>query len=493
MAMAKNFAQHGVWGMYKYEFTSSSSSPLWALLLSLNYLLFGPNEVSPFVLNLIFATLLIFGIYLLLRKSTSRSVFTLIVLLSMIFFIPLAPIVFCGQEHTMHALLTILFVYLSAKILSNEKSNFKDKDYVVLLMLAPLLTFTRYEGMFLVFVVCILFILRRRVLQCLCLGGMGALSIVIYGMISISKGWYFLPNPVLLKGNMPDFFSLKGVIKLLGYSSFHQIISNQHILFLVIVALVVFIFQYTRQEGIWKDVKIMIFIFVATTILHMQFADTGWFYRYEAYLVALGIFVIAIGMHEYLPEKFSFKIHRSLIPKYIAIALLIFLVIFPLADRGLWSLVKTPQATTNIYEQQYQMGLFLKEFYQDEVVAANDIGAINYLADIKCIDLWGLANLEVANLKREGNYNTTQIYELAKQKNVKIAIVYDHWFEGYGGIPSKWIKVGEWKISNNVVCGGETVSFYAVDPPEADNLIKNLSAFSSSLPKNVVQSGEYTK
>ena len=37
MAMAKNFSQHGVWGMTKYGFTSSSSSPLWTLLLSLCY------------------------------------------------------------------------------------------------------------------------------------------------------------------------------------------------------------------------------------------------------------------------------------------------------------------------------------------------------------------------------------------------------------------------------------------------------------------------
>jgi hypothetical protein len=321
----------------------------------------------------------------------------------------------------------------------------------------------------------------------------GSLPIGIYGTISVSNGWYFLPNSVLLKGNVPNISSLKGVIFSLGYFALKEMVRNLHILVLIIVALIIFILRYSRQKEMWKHYKIMNIIFIAITLLHMQFAKTGWFFRYEAYLVTLGIFITAIGMHEYLPKKLLIEFDVNLIPKHIATALLIFLVISPFVDRGGRSLVQTPQATTNIYEQQYQMGLFLKEFYQDEAVAANDIGAINYLADIKCIDLWGLANLEVANLKREGNYNTTQIYELAKQKNVKIAIVYDHWFERYGGIPSKWIKVGEWEISNNVVCGGETVSFYAVDPSEADNLIKNLRAFSSSLPKNVVQSGEYTK
>lgn len=491
MSIAKNFAQYGVWGITKYEFSSSSSSLLWTLLLSLNYFLFGANEVSPFILNFIFATLIVFGTYLLLRKYTSRAVFTLTVLLSIIFFTPLAPIVFCGQEHTMHAYFTILSVYLSAKILSDEKST-TSKEYILLLILLPLVTMARYEGLFLVFVICILFILRRKLLHSLCLGGVGILPIVIYGTISILNGWYFLPNPVLLKGNMPDFSSLKGVIRSLGYSIYQQMLGNPHILFLVIAALIVFIFHYSMEKRIWKEDRIMILIFIATTLLHMQFASTGWFFRYEAYLVTLGIIVIAIGMHEHLPEKFSFKIHRSLIPKYIAIALVILIIILPFAERAGSSLKNTPQATTNIYEQQYQMGLFLREFYQGDAVAANDVGAINYIADIECLDLWGLANLEVAKLRREGSYDTQQIYNLAKQKSVKIAIVYDHWFGRYGGIPPQWIKVGEWKISNNVVCGGDTISFYAVDPLEKDNLIKNLRDFSYRLPNDVVQTGEYT-
>lgn len=60
MAMAKNFAQHGVWGISRYEFSSSSSSLLWTLLLSAIYFILGANESSPFILNVIFATAIIF-------------------------------------------------------------------------------------------------------------------------------------------------------------------------------------------------------------------------------------------------------------------------------------------------------------------------------------------------------------------------------------------------------------------------------------------------
>ncbi len=40
MAIAKNFALYGVWGVTRYSFSSSSSSLLYTLMLSLFYLIF---------------------------------------------------------------------------------------------------------------------------------------------------------------------------------------------------------------------------------------------------------------------------------------------------------------------------------------------------------------------------------------------------------------------------------------------------------------------
>ena len=61
--------------------------------------------------------------------------------------------------------------------------------------------------------------------------------------------------------------------------------------------------------------------------------------------------------------------------------------------------------------------------------------------------------------------------------------MYDSWFQ----IPAEWIKVGEWQIRDNVVCGDDTVSFYAVDPAATPGLIENLRAFASRLPADVIQ------
>jgi hypothetical protein len=488
MSMAKNISQHGVWGISKYELTSSSSSLLWTLLLSLVYFLFGVNEASPFILNLLFGTLLVFVIYLLLRKYSLRPLFIFIVLLTTIYFTPLPSLIFCGLEHTMHALLTLLFVFISAKILSDEKSTSKENR--LLLILAPLVPAARYEGLFLILIVCILFAVRRRLLYSFFLGGLATIPLVGYGVISMRSGWYFLPNSVLLKGNAPSL-SITGIDKFF-YNFYTQLGSNPHILILLSVALFLFVLQFNKQKTFWTDSSLMLTIYIATTLLHLMLAQTGWFYRYEAYLVALGILVIAIEMCKLLPQKLSILFDTRLLPKYVGMTLLVSILILPHARRGAMSLLTTTRATTNIYEQQYQMGLFLHEFYQGESVAANDIGAISYLAEIKILDLWGICSSEVAKSKMNGRYTTREIYDLAKQKGIKIAIVYDHWFEKYGGIPSEWINVGRWQILNNVVCGEDNVSFYALDPLQKDFLIQNLKAFSSHLLKNVVQSGDYT-
>lgn len=491
MAMAKNVAQNGTWGVTRHSFSSSSSSLLWTLLLSLDYLLCGVNETAPMVINLILATVLIWLIYGILQKYKIIPSLKIVILISIIFFTPLYSLIFCGQEHILHTILTVIFVYLAGKVLGDTSEDFRrGSKYraIWLLLISPLVIMARYEGIFLIIIVCLLFFLRKKYLYSLLLGGLGALPVVIYGLISISRGWYFIPNSILLKGNMPDFSSLKTAfffITILGY----QLVHNPQILILLLIALVVLYFQCVKKNTIWEERSVMLIVFIATALLHLQFAGTNWFYRYEAYLIGLGVFVVSVSFNSYLRDIFHCKSDNKSFIRYVTLALIVIITILPLVERGLVSLMKTPRAMTNIYEQQYQMGLFLKEFYQNDVVAANDIGAINYLADIKCLDLWGLGNRRIGKTRIEGCYNTRQIYETTKSERAKIAVVYDELFNRgtVGGLPKQWIKAGQWRIFNNEVCAYDVVSFYAFNLKEAEKLKTNLKAFSSRLPKTVKQ------
>ena len=78
--------------------------------------------------------------------------------------------------------------------------------------MCPLVTMVRFEGMFLIIIISVLFLLRKKILYSLIVLGLGFLPIVIFGLISTSQGWYFFPNSVILKGNEPNLTSIEGII-----------------------------------------------------------------------------------------------------------------------------------------------------------------------------------------------------------------------------------------------------------------------------------------
>lgn len=495
MAIAKNFAIHGVWGVTQYAFTSCSSSPLWTLLLSFVYYLSGPQEMTPFFLNVIIGILVLCVAYYILRKYGSESATATGVLIAVVFVTPLPALVFTGMEHVLHVLLSICFLFSVSSALASDEAAVRGwtrSSFLALLMVS-----TRFEGIFAVLSTSAMLLLRGKPAQALSLSGFGSLPIFLYGAISTAFGWYYLPNPILLKGNAPAFTSLEGVARVLGYGLLHQVGSSPHILLLLVASLLLITRQLGATSNVGSSVSINA-IFVATTLLHLQFAGTGWFYRYEAYLVATGLMVIACTAQDFRPiclltGRNSWKSQLRPLPHSLPHFLLVLVVSFPFGLRAVKSFKEIPQATTNIFDQQYQMGLFLKEYYQEQTVAANDIGAISYLANIGLVDLVGLSTLEVASLRLRGEYNTRAISEMALRQGVKLAIVYEDRLRHLGGLPVEWAKVGEWNLPGGVlVLGGDTVSFFAVAPDEKQKLIAHLRAFSPRLPPQVVQRGLYT-
>lgn len=495
MAVAKNYAQRGYWSVSKSaEFTSLSSTLLWTLILSAIYRFIAPNEISPFILSFIFSTLLLLIVYIILYNYNLQSKYIFATLLAIIFFTPLPALVFGGLEHVLAIIITICFAYINSVILSREKNA--NIYYLSSLALAILLSMARYEGLFLAFVVSILFALRNKLKFSGILFCLSVLPIAIYGVISYHNGWFFLPNSLMLKAKIPEYFNpsrpfLLQIVNVHNYiGSFFKNLYEPQIIVLIVIVSMSFIFFYYIKFDFWNISTILIAIFVPTTCLHMLFARTGWFFRYEAYLIALGLFIIALISKDLMAHnKFiSFKLNKYEIfnnfPKLALLVLIMLIFISPFAYRAASSILEIPLATKNVYEQQYQMGLFLKEFYEGDAIAANDIGAINYLADIKCIDLAGLGTIDVAKAMRNGNYNAQFIYNLTK--NGKIAIIYDIW-----KIPPNWIKVGQWTIPNNIICGDDTISFYAINENETTKLIENLKNFSLKLPKDVKQHGRY--
>jgi hypothetical protein len=492
MAMAKNFALHGVWGITRFGFTSASSSPLWTFLIAVTYVLFGVSETSPFYLSLLCGALALGVAYSVLRWYELSPKLTFWALLVLVFFTPLPLLICIGSEHPLHAALTILLTFLAARFLSDESPSTARRDLILLLAISPILTVVRYEGMFLILVVCALFFLRGRWLTGVAVGMAGFSSILLYGAIGLAKGWSWLPSSILLKGNFPRFTDLDTAFDSVFGPAYTNVKMGPHLVALVAASLFLALYASDKRKALWDSRQVMTAIFVPIALAHIQFCMVALFFRHESYLVALGIVLIVAQLADQLPEKlFGTPPDRTLVPKHVGAMLLAAFLIYPCAVRASVSLVFLPQASKNIYEQQYQMALFIKRYYQGSTIALNDIGAVNFLADVHCLDLWGLGTYEVTQLMHRHEYHTRDILRLSREAGVKVALVYDNWYTPIGGLPRDWVWVGQWALSDNVVAGGDTVSIYAVDESEMASLMQNLQDFSSLLPKDVKQSGRY--
>ncbi|HEV2492776.1 MAG TPA: hypothetical protein VG204_06845 [Terriglobia bacterium] len=502
MAIAKNLAAYGVWGVTPYQFSSSSSSIIWPLLLSLIYRLFGPHETAPLILNVLFATLTLWVAHSLWRRLGLPPGYALFGLLGMIFLTPLPPLVLFGMEHVLQVVVTIAFVYLAAGEIAREGGDSEGSTW--LWALAALGTLVRYEALFVALPVCLLFLLRRRWRYAFGLGAATLMPVVVYGAVALAHGWSWLPTSILLKGNVSSMFRGRGIgsglilTAIPNYGIAGWSLRTAHVLSLVLALLVLFVLWFYKERRFWKRSGIMVAIFVVASVLHLRFAGVfalSGFARYEAYLLALGIFVAVAAGYDYTAKCPRPTVQLPTIIE-VGAACVIFFPIAPMWHIAFYALKGVPSASRNIYEQDYQMGLFLGRFYRGVPVAVNDIGAVSYLGDTRVVDLQGLANLDVAKERSKGFLSEKQIDQLTKANGVRIAILYDRLF-GNGqiareGLPPEWVKVGEWRISNNVICWDDRVSFFAVDPSEKTRLIEALRQFARQLPADVQQAGDYT-
>ncbi len=502
-AMAKNFSQHGVWGVTRYEFTSSSSSLLWTLLLSGLYYVFGVNQTVPLLLNFFSATLLVMLIHYILSKMNPSFWRLTGMLATFIFFSPLPYLVLGGLEHVMQILIHLGYIYAAARVIQGleKKGNGEKKDIASngakgLYFLAFLATMVRYEGLFIVLAISILFTARRHFRKAFLNIFFSMVPVVVYGVISMVKGWSFLPNSVLLKGNVPDIFSLHGLVAFL-YSGVRQLLYNTHLLVLLVCVLLLLGAIYKKYRSLWSAPNVLAMVFLLVLAQHVFFAKSGYFLerypliRYDAYLAAMGMLAVFTALG-YVDDQWK----RKKVVEKVVFGLLIMVLILPLAERGITANLKVVRATANIYGQQYQMGLFLNRYYNGRKVAVNDIGAVCFLSDVRCFDVWGLATRETGALIRGKTFSGENVHRLAREAGVSIAVVYDEFIrmmEFNDDRPAQWSRVGQWRIPFNVVCARGAVSFFAMEPPGEFELKRNLRNFVPNLPREVLEQKVYIK
>lgn len=486
MAMAKHASQQGVWGVTAERFASASSSPLWTGMLAVAYAVSGVRDLTPLLLNLVAGTAVVVSLHRVFMLAGLGPGLALAMLLVTLVAGTLPTLTLLGMEHTLHILVTLWFVVLGARLMAQREVT--PADVVPVAVLAGVLTLTRYEGLFAVAAVAGALLLARHWRTASAVGLAGLATVLAYGLWSQSQGGFLLPNSVLLKGVAPAT-SLESVVKTaVFWRALTGLATYTHLAFLVAAVLGLFVASRPSSERT-REHGAVAFAFVACVLLHLQFARVGWFYRYEAYLIVLGLVTVAMLGAAMVPR---WRQDLRAAPVQLAAAVTLAAVVaFPLLWRGVTAFRQTPAAVSNIFEQPYQAGTFLREYYPGRRVAVNDVGAVGYLADVALLDVWGLASIETAMLKRQGAFTTDALEAMARRDGVEVAVVYPTWLNEYGGVPPSWERVGEWAVADNVVLGENQAVFYAVAPGARERLVASLAAYAPRLPKRVIQRGAY--
>lgn len=505
LAIAKNLAMHGIWGVTRYGPSSASSSPLWTILLAVVIRVLGPLDQIPFGLNIfsVFAFALVTFRFWVARGVSSVAVCTSILIA--LAGGPLVVLTFTGMEHCLHCLLVALFGFWVMRQVNWNRGDPNQRErskwnWVSGFGLAFLMTLCRFESVFLVLAPLFLSLYRRQFATAVGLVVGPALAIGGFAAYSVLQGMPALPNSITLKAGIPHgslSLVIQGLLVKLASNSLTPMgitlwwLLGTALAFILVVARGGAVGGLEERDpnsqpkhedsvarngyrGVERNGSPMIWLWTlcSGTGLQLTFASVGWFYRYEAYLVTSILVVLLMGAS-------SFSRWRPW--PQLAVIAGIGAAIF---SRAIISFQQTPEGCRDIYSQQIQMSRFVHRYYEHGRLGANDIGAVSFYSDAQLLDLWGLASDDVRRLKQTGKFNTMWIDGLVGSFQPDLVIAYPSWFRGSQQLPSSLKLVGTWTIPPTTTAGSTVVAFYA-PVRSVGTLKRNLANFIPSLPPQV--------
>jgi hypothetical protein len=459
----------GTYGINPGEPAAPSSSMLWPFLLA-PFAAFSFFEYIPLIFNLLltFAALFVYA-------QIARLAFTQLPLpfaeagaaWLAVFLIPatnLVGLAFTGMEHSLQVFLCALIVL---GLVSTLRSGSAPRWLAPVLVFAP---WVRYECLAIVVpAVIILYLCRQRntalISLFLTLAGLAAFSILLH---SAGLGW--VPASILAKFRFSE--------PLAGGGALPQLIIEhiRHNLFLPQGITLAVVGGGMLWRTLAQRANRLLGAFGAVAILfHLAGGQFGWWDRYEVYIVTTTLLLLVVINGDWLAAMVS------RVPPRLVIGILLVLSL-PTGILYTINFLHTPVASANIYEQQYQMHRFVLE-YLHAPVAVNDLGWVAFRNPNYVLDLWGLASSEALADRTGNTWDTQWMERLTRQHHVQLVMVYDTWFHR---LPQDWILLARLHLGwPKASAGGDTVSFYALDPSLAPELLRKLQEFQTTLPQGV--------
>lgn len=457
LAVAKNLCFNNVWGAVWGQFSGTSSSILFTILNWFLYVLL-PNSMSeyyPLILNIIAANLLLnFLIQFGKEFNFSRSLHIVFFLILLIY-LPLLANIFNGMEHLWHILfLGYYILFLIRTLKGNEKS------LLLFYITTFLMTSARYEGLFVVASGFIILLLNKKYKVAILQVFVAFLPITIYGLYSISQGGNFLPNTLLAKGKSLELGISAFPILLDRFFSV-LVVKKQIIPSIIIIIFSVYYFIKSKNRLYFHMTVFIGFIFIQ----HIVFADFGWFFRYEAYLIFMSGLLLLFILNDLQQNN---KLGKLVI-------ILTVLLSLPLIYRFIISIDRTNLSGKYHKDVHIAFAEFVnKNFNSNEMIMAGDIGTLCFYTKNPILDVNGLATSEVTEAIRNGYQSSNFLDSLAVTNNVDVAIIYKAW-EG-NLLSTKWKNVGYWVGYNPTGNKNAYMGLYTTNPNKFDRLKKEFNS-----------------
>lgn len=424
LAIARNLVEHGTWGVSPGVFEPASSAPLWTLMLAGVTRVARPTaSVAPFVANLAAAAWILW----LFASGPRATRLTrgawgswAVALLLPIYGLFLPGLAFTGMEHTLHAAIALQTLVLLAAFVAGDISGRGRIAFIALLAVgsavrletmfvgagcaAALLvaTLPRFAGP----AVASRWTARRRLLDAAAVAVAATVPVLVIGGVDRAFGRHFFPNSVVAKtalGTGDGMFP--------GWAMLLERMTTDALLgLLLLLAVAYLVFVWNGSGGAHAAFATA---FAVAGVLHVTFASVGWYERYQAYLLALGLYLVLAVVSEVVVPRW-----REATLGCLAIALVV------LSGPRVGLLTNSPLASSNTYRQQYQLGRFMDRYYDGEPIAVQDLGYVAQRHDGPVLDFNGLGSHEVLDLLRDGDFDKQAMRDLVRRHRVEAIALY---------------------------------------------------------------------
>jgi hypothetical protein len=199
ISVGRNLAFYQVWGISKHAFQSAASSLLYPLTLAPVFFIAGAHLIIPLVVNFLAAVYFLYALQQALQRRDLTPRRQLLVLVATMILTALPLLVVSGMEYV----LQLLFVFLFMETLATALKDGQPISRLIYLYAALAVT-ARYEDTLIILLAGILITMQRGWRSALKLAAIALSPILLFGVLSLIKGSYFLPNSLLL-GPYPSY------------------------------------------------------------------------------------------------------------------------------------------------------------------------------------------------------------------------------------------------------------------------------------------------